>query len=141
MSETDPRAFFQHEVIVTPEDIDELGHVNNAHYLRYVEACARAHAEREGLTLAAFRAHGALPLVHRHLITYHHPAGRGDRLAVSTRVTKMGGPRAERRNEVRLAETGELLAEVLTEWVWVDPESGRPKRAPEAISAAFGWST
>lgn len=133
------RAYFEHEITVQDEAIDELGHVNNAVYLSYAEACARAHAEREGLTLERFRALGAVPVVRRHLVTYHRPAGAGERLRVSTRVTKLGGPRAKRLNQVRRAETGELLAEIDTEWVWLEPGTMRPKRVPRAVMAAFGF--
>ncbi len=130
---------FEHLRSVLPEDIDELGHVNNAVYLRYVEAVGRAHAEHFGLTLEAFRAHGVLPIVRRHVVTYHRPAVLGDTLRVSTRITKLGGPKAERHNQVRHAATDALLADVTTEWVWLDPVSGRPKRVPRAVQEAFGW--
>lgn len=132
-------ACFEHLIEVASSEIDELGHVNNAVYLGYAEAVSRAHAESVGLTLQAFEECGVLPVVHRHRITYYQPAKLGDTLAVSTQVTAMGGPKAERRNRIRRAATGELLAEVVTEWVWLDPETLRPKRVPRAVAAAFGW--
>ena len=138
-SHTPERHSFEHVREVLPEDIDELGHVNNAVYLQYVEAVGRAHAERFGLTLEGFRAHGVVPVIRRHVATYHRPAVLGDTLRVSTRVTKLDGPRAERHNEVRRASTGALLVEVVTEWVWLDPASGRPKRAPRAVQELFDW--
>ena len=137
--EPDARAYFEHTITVVPEDLDELEHVNNAVYLTYVEACGRAHSEREGLTLAVFRAHGAVPIIRRHEISYHRPAKLGDTLRVSTCITQLGGPRGLRHNEVRLEAGGELLVEVLTEWVWIEPRSGRPKRVPQVILEAFGF--
>ncbi len=136
---SDPRAYFKHVIKVAPEDLDELEHVNNAVYLMYVEACGRAHSEREGLSLEVFKAHGAVPIIRRHEVTYHRPATLGDVLRVSTRITKLVGPRGLRHNEVRLATTDELLVEVLTEWVWIEPGSGRPKRVPQVIMNAFGF--
>lgn len=137
--EPDARAYFEHAIKVAPEDLDELEHVNNAVYLTYVEACGRAHSEREGLTLEAFKAHGAVPIIRRHEITYYRPAKLGDVLRVSTRITQIGGPRATRHNEVRLEPGGDLIAEVVTEWVWLEPRSSRPKRVPQAILQAFGF--
>ena len=131
------RHSFEHLVKVKPEDIDELGHVNNAVYLQYVEAVGRAHAEHLGLTLEAFRACGVVPVIRRHVVTYHRPALLGDTLRVSTRVTQMGGPKAERHNQVRRADA--LLVDVVTQWVWLDPFSGRPKRVPHAMQEAFGF--
>ena len=133
------RCSFEHLIKVKPEDIDELGHVNNAVYLQYVEAVGRAHAEHLGLTLEAFMACGVVPVIRRHVVTYHHPALLGDTLRVSTRVTQMGGPKAERHNQVRHARTDALLVDVVTQWVWLDPVSGRPKRVPRAVQEAFGF--
>ncbi|CAN5904157.1 thioesterase family protein [soil metagenome] len=137
--EPDARAYFEHTITVAPEDLDELEHVNNAVYLSYVEACGRGHSEREGLTLDVFRAHGAVPIIRRHEITYYRPAKLGDTLSVSTHITQLGGPRGLRHNEVRLHPSGDLVAEVDTEWVWIEPRSGRPKRVPQAILQAFGF--
>ena len=138
MASSDDIRYFEHYREVTLEDVDDLEHVNNAVYLSYIEDAARAHAEREGLTLEAFRRHGVIPVVRRHEISYHRPAELGDVLLVSTRVVELGGAKAVRNNEVRLAETGMLLVEAVTQWVWLDPESRRPKRVPEAVRLAFG---
>lgn len=138
MPELDARSSFSHHVTVGAGDIDELGHVNNVVYLRYVEGVARAHAEGYGLDLAALQALGVVPVVRRHLITYHRPATLGDRLSVSTQVTMMRGARAQRRSEVRAA-SGALLADATTDWVWIDPARGRPKAVPETVRAAFGF--
>jgi acyl-CoA thioester hydrolase len=133
----DPRASYRHMVTVAEGDLDELGHVNNAVYLKYVEEVARAHASREGMGLGALKDLGVVPVVHRHLITYHRPAHLGDRLAVSTEVVSMRGARAQRHSEVRLG--GLLLVEATTDWVWVDPRRGRPKPVPPAVLEAFGF--
>ena len=129
-----------HQVIeVQAEDIDDLGHVNNGVYLRYVEDVVRAHADRVGMSLSVLRELGAIPVVRRHVVTYHRPAHLGDRLEVSTRIVSVRGPRATRHNEVRREAAGELLAEVETEWVWVHPETGRPRPIPGTILEAFGF--
>lgn len=135
--ELDPRGH-ELELDVPADAIDDYGHVNNAVYLQWVEACCRAHAERVGMTTEAMRALGALPVVRRHTATYREPAFAGERLVVSTRIVGIGGVRAERRNEVRRRSDGALLVEVDTEWVWVDPERGRPRPMPVAIARAFG---
>ncbi|HWG84954.1 MAG TPA: acyl-CoA thioesterase [Deinococcales bacterium] len=133
----DPRRSHSITITVRPEDIDELGHVNNAVYLRWVEEVARAHSDSLGMTVDVFRANGVVPVVRRHVITYHRPAVQDERLVLSTRIVKAGGVRAVRRNEVR-RENGELVAEAETEWVWVDPESGRPRNPPQHIFDAYG---
>lgn len=37
------RVTFSHPIAVSPEDIDEMGHVNNVVYLRWVQEAATAH--------------------------------------------------------------------------------------------------
>jgi acyl-CoA thioesterase FadM len=47
------------------------------------------------------------------------------------RVEYVRGTRGIRRTSI--ARDGEPLAEVLTEWVWVRSENGRPARVPEEL--------
>ena len=128
---------YAHSIEVRPEDTDELGHVNNVVYLRYVEDVARAHADSVGMTFEAVTRLGAVPVVRRHDITYHRAGTVGDRLEVLTVIERGKGVRWLRRNDVRRG--GELLAHAVTEWVWIDPETRRPKRLPSAIESAFGF--
>ncbi|GAC1520242.1 MAG: acyl-CoA thioesterase [Chloroflexota bacterium] len=128
---------YAHSIEVQPEDADELGHVNNVVYLRYVEDVARAHADSVGMTLEAVTRLGAVPVVRRHDITYHRAGMVGDRLKVSTVIERGTGVRWLRRNDVRRGS--ELLAHAVTEWVWLDPKTRRPKRLPSAIENAFGF--
>lgn len=129
---------FELTITVTDDDIDDLGHVNNAAYVRYAEAVSRAHSSSRGLELSDFRALGVVPVVRRHAITYRLPAGPGETLRVSTRIVSVRGVRATRRNEVRRASDGALLAEIETEWVWIDLDRGRPRPVPAEVRAAFG---
>jgi acyl-CoA thioester hydrolase len=131
--------YFEYTRTVKEEDLDELGHVNNAVYLSYIETAAREHAMREGFSLENFKAHGVIPIVRSHHITYYKPALDGETLLISTEVKDVSGPKAVRHNQVRNAKTKELLVEAITEWVWLDAETLRPKRVPVAIREAFGF--
>jgi acyl-CoA thioester hydrolase len=132
----DPSAIqFRIEVDVRKEEIDELDHVNNAVYLQYVEAIARAHAASVGLDFAGMVAKGGVFVVRRHSITYLRPAREGDRLTIASRIGEMRAARAMRW--VWILRGDELLAEAETEWVWIDPVTRRPKAMPEGISNAF----
>ena len=136
MTGTSPRRM-SIELQVQDADLDELGHVNNAHYLRYAEEAARAHSAARGLPLDAYQALGALPVVRKHTIRYRRPALPGDRLEVTTEVRRIDRRRAVRHTDIRRAGDGALLAEADTEWVWVDAERGRPVPVPEAVRSAF----
>ncbi len=136
----------RHERTVTVQasDLDDLDHVNNTVYLAWCEQVAREHALRLGMGTEALSALGAVPVARQHIITYHRPALLGDQVRVRTALTLHAGVRSVRAYALDRVNPGDpeggvRLAECQTEWVWVDPQSGRPKRAPAPVSAAFGF--
>lgn len=136
----------RHELWLTVQagHLDELEHVNNTVYLVWCEQTARAHADRLGLSTDALRDLGALPVARQHLITYHRPALRGDRVRVRTAITAHAGLRSVRAYTIDRVNDGDpeggvRLAECRTDWVWVDPASGRPRRAPAEVARRFGF--
>jgi acyl-CoA thioester hydrolase len=122
---------FSLETTVPAEDIDEMGHVNNVAYLRYVELIAREHSKAVGLSIERYGELGGAFLVRQHNVTYHQPAVLGDRLLLRTRIRELGGVRAVR--EVHILRDDVLLAEAQTVWVWVDSQTRRPKRIPQEV--------
>jgi acyl-CoA thioester hydrolase len=125
------------EVVVAANEIDALGHVNNAVYVQYLELVATAHAERLGMGLGVLRSLEAIPVIREHHLKYLRPAKLGDLLTVQTRVEGMQGVRATRRNTIKLGEV--VLVESLATWVWLHPVTLRPRAIPETISKAFGF--
>lgn len=123
-------------VEVGPEAIDELDHVNNVEILRWVEAIGRAHLEAVGYPLGRLLGTGGAFVARRHEIEYRVPAFLGDRLAVRTRVSAMGGARSVR--EVGIYRGDEEVARARTEWAFVDGKTMRPRRVPPEILRAFG---
>lgn len=125
------------EITVTADEIDALGHVNNAVYVQYLEVVATAHAERVGMGLEVLRGLEAVPVVREHHLKYLRPAKLGDVLRVHTRVEGMQGVRATRRNTISLGET--VLVESFATWVWLHPVTLRPRAIPDVIWRAFGF--
>ena len=130
---------FALRLTVQSAELDELGHVNNVVYLGWIEQVARAHAESVGAGFAAMSATGVVAVVRKHSLHYHRPALLGDEVEIQTCLTDGGGLRAVRRNRIVNALSGELLVDGETEWVWVNPETGRPKRPPPALLSRFGF--
>ncbi|MGH7912228.1 MAG: acyl-CoA thioesterase [Candidatus Dormibacteraceae bacterium] len=117
-------------------ELDGNGHVNNAVYLNYAEALTLEHAERSGYGREWTTARGGAWLVHRNVASYHRPALYPELLDLRVRVLYVRGARGIRHTEIRRHD-GELLCEVLTEWVWTRLVDGRPARVPaELIEAA-----
>jgi acyl-CoA thioester hydrolase len=125
------------EIVVAENEIDALGHVNNAVYVQYLEAVATAHAERLGMGLEVLRGLEAVPVVREHHLKYLRPAKFGDVLTVYTRVEGMQGVRATRRNTISLGEI--VLVESFATWVWLHPVTWRARAIPDVIWRAFGF--
>ncbi|GAA0498059.1 thioesterase family protein [Deinococcus depolymerans] len=130
---------------VQPADLDDLNHVNNTVYLAWCEQVAREHALRLDMGTDALSALGAVPVARQHVITYHRPAVLGDTVRIRTALTLHAGVRSVRAYALDRVNPGDpeggvRLAECQTEWVWVDPVSGRPKRAPDLVTDRFGFS-
>jgi len=114
-------------------ELDSRGHVNNAVYLSWAEEIATAHAEAAGYGREWSAQHGGGWIIRRIEITYHRPAVYGDEVEVTVRVELVKGARGVRRTTIRRVGDGELLAELLTEWVWVRLTDGRPAQVPKPL--------
>ena len=114
-------------------ELDSNGHVNNAVYLNWAEEIAAEHAEAAGYGRDWTLSKGGGWVIRRSEITHHRPAVFGDEVELTVRVELVKGVRGVRRTMIRRAGDGELLAEVLTEWVWVRLSDGRPARVPTEL--------
>ena len=86
-----PANTYEYEVDVAAVDIDEMGHVNNAVYLTWVQAAVLLHWRRFAPTEAA-AAHLWVAL--KHEISYLHPAFLNDHVIVRVALQKLLGARA-----------------------------------------------
>jgi acyl-CoA thioester hydrolase len=119
---------------VLPEDIDQLNHVNNVVYLRWVQEAAIAH----WTAAASAEAQATLFwVVMRHEIDYKRPALLGDGIIARTWVGP-STPRAfERNTELLRAADRVLLARAKTWWCPMDMRTGRPTTVSDEVQAAF----
>lgn len=120
---------------VQPGDIDQLNHVNNVVYLRWVQESAVAHWTE----VASAQAQAELFwVVVRHEIDYRRPALLGDRIIARTWVGKAASPRAfERNTEILRERDRALLARARTLWCPMDMRTGRPAKVSEEVQLAF----
>ena len=125
---------FELRIRVLPADIDELGHVNNVVYLRWVQEAALAH----------WRALAPAPdqeklrwVVLRHEIDYKRAAFLGDEIIAQTWVGVASRRTFERHTEVSRASDGRLLARARTLWCPVHPDKGKPASVSGEVRALF----
>jgi acyl-CoA thioester hydrolase len=124
---------FEIEVQIHPGDVDGMGHVNNIVYVRWVQEVALAHWR----TVAPAEAQAMMTwVVLRHEIDYLHPARPGDAVRARTWVGEVRAIRYE-RHTVIAREDGTVLARGRTFWCPVDLTTGRPRRVPAEVRAAF----
>jgi acyl-CoA thioester hydrolase len=114
-------------------ELDSRGHVNNVVYLSWAEEVATAHAEAAGYGRDWSASRGGGWVIRKTDITYHRPAAYGDEVEVTVKVELVKGARGLRRTTIRRGADGTLLADVLTEWVWVRLSDGRPMAAPREL--------
>ena len=120
---------FEVKIHVTPNDIDQLGHVNNVIYLRWVQDAAAAHWN----TLATPELQKELAwVVLRHEINYHKPGFLEDNIIARTWVGETEGFRSVRFVEI-YNDKEVLLVSASTTWCLIDPVSGRPKKITTEI--------
>jgi acyl-CoA thioester hydrolase len=126
---------FTFPITATEADIDELGHVSNLVYLRWVLEAATAHSAARGWGHAEYRALGAVWVVRRHELDYLAPVLAGQALIAETWVDTWKAASCVRRTE--LARDGQIVARAATTWAFMSIASGRPQRIPELMRAAF----
>jgi acyl-CoA thioester hydrolase len=128
---------FRHELVARPDDMDELGHVSNITYVRWLQLAATEHSAAVGWNTAAYRALGAVFVVRRHEIDYRAPAYAGERIELCTWVEWWRTASSQRRTEIRRLSDGVLLVGAATLWALVAFEGGRPRRIPDELRRAF----
>ena len=125
---------FERVLHVAADDIDDLGHVNNVVYLRWVQDVAAAHWE--SATTPAERADIAW-VVLRHEIAYQHAARRGDDVIVRTWVGPPSAATFERHTEILRARDQRVLARARSLWCPVHPGTGRLRRIDPTLHDRF----
>jgi acyl-CoA thioester hydrolase len=131
---TDPQSAFKITIAVQPGDIDDLKHVNNVVYLRWVQDVAAAHWESIASTEMRQKYSW---VVLRHEIEYRNPAFLGDTLTAQTWVSSCEGVRSVRNVKIFQSNSGKVVAEATTTWCLLDAQTTKPRRIEDDIRSIF----
>ena len=126
--------YFEKRITAGPDDIDELGHVNNAAWVRWIQDMATAHWRA-----VAPQAHvdAYVWVVTRHEIDYLRAVGPGETVTGRTWVGEAPkGARFDRHVEFVGAD-GKPRVRARTTWAIIDKASGRPIRVPKEVAEPF----
>jgi acyl-CoA thioester hydrolase len=128
------RPVFELTLTAAPEHIDELGHVNNAVWVQWIQQVAVAHWDS---VAAAEHKHAYFWVVVRHEIDYLRAAREGDRIVARTWVGDAPqGARFDRHMEFTGTD-GKICVRARTQWAIIDKALGRPIRVPAEVIAPF----
>jgi acyl-CoA thioester hydrolase len=114
--------------------IDELGHVNNAVWVQWIQTAATTHW---GARAAEADKDAYIWVVVRHEIDYHRPLLEGQVATAHTWVADSAkGAKFDRNVAFTDADRNRLVT-ALTTWALIDRASNRPMRVPPALIARF----
>lgn len=125
---------FTRTITATDLDTDELGHVNNAVWVQWIQEVAVAHWDS-----VADPAHkeAYFWVIVRHEIDYLRALLPGEMVTARTWVGDAPkGARFDRHMEF-VGEDGKVRVRARTQWAIIDKAAGRPIRVPAEVMAPF----
>ncbi len=117
-----------YKIIVSEREIDELNHVNNMHYLKYMENAAKIHWEKLSNRVLNKK---YVWVVIRHEIDYLFSAKLNDELEVTTWIGDSYGVKSERFVEIK--KKGRIVMKSKTIWCLLTKKTMKPVRIPLEI--------
>ena len=128
------RPVFEHRIVAPADAIDELGHVNNAVWVQWIQEVALAHWYS---VAAPEHQDDYIWVVVRHEIDYFRAVLEGERITARTWAgEKPQGAKFDRHIEFT-GEDGKVRVRSRTDWAIIDKASGRPIRVPAEVVAPF----
>lgn len=128
------RPRFSQQRTASPGDIDELGHVNNAVYVSWIQDVATSHWRAVAPPEVQDR---VFWVITRHEIDYLAPTVEGETVTLTTWVgEKPRGARFDRLVEIT-GPDGRVRVSARTWWALLDRETRHPLRVREDVIGAF----
>ncbi len=134
MSAESAAAPFEIPIVVLPGDFDDLGHVNNVVYLRWIQDVAIAHwsavatpEQQQSVAWVALR----------HEIDYKLATMPGDDVIARTWIGTAESHRFERHSEIIRGRDGKVLARGRTIWCPISRSTGKPTRVSAEVRQLF----
>lgn len=134
MKPPDGRPVFELTIKPTSEDIDELGHVNNAVYVRWLQQIATAHWLAVGNPNDITQ---YLWVAVRHEIDYLRPILPDEQIMARTWVGDVPQGARFDRFIILIDAQDKIRAQAKTTWAIVKRENMRPVRISPALAAPF----
>lgn len=118
-------------------ECDAYGHLNNVNYVRYMQEVALDAAAAVGWDMAQHARHKRQWIIRETEIEYLTPLQYNQAVDVVTWIQDFRKVRSRRAYEFYRVDDGMLAAKALTDWVYVDTESGKPAPITQEVITAF----
>ncbi len=124
---------FSHSFIAAPADIDELGHVNNAVWVRWMQEISVAHWRA---VASAEQDAAYVWVIVRHEIDFSGNIRLGETVAARTWVAP--GPQgAKWDRHVEFTKDGKTVVRARSTWAILDKATQRLVRVPKDVAVRF----
>ena len=136
MADLNKEPIYCYQFKVSEDSLDQNGHVNNVHYVQWMQDVAVRHYESMG-GIPLTQKINATWIVRSHRIDYLCPAFLGDEIEARTWVVNIRRVRSLRRYEFVRITDGTVLVKGETDWVFMDAKNGRPRAIPNEVRKLF----
>jgi acyl-CoA thioester hydrolase len=123
---------FRHSVAIQPDDIDHMGHVNNAVYLTWVQDAVIDYWRSVAPPEAVAR---HLWVALKHEITYFKPTFLEDIVVAEVIAERVKGARTFFSTVIRRGD--DVLSEIKSSWCCLDAATQRPARLAREVVGRF----
>ena len=125
---------FTRTLTATPADIDALGHVNNAVWVKWIQEMATSHWQAVAAPKHIAAYHW---VVTRHEIDYRGNIAAGESVTARSWIeSEPKGAQFDRRVDFVDAK-GKVIVRANTTWAMIDTKTGRLARVRPEVSAPF----
>ena len=123
---------FRHPIAIEATDIDHMGHVNNAVYLKWVQEAVVDYWSSVAPPSAVAQ---HLWVALKHEITYLRPTFLTDNVVAEVIAEKVEGARAFFRTVLKRGD--DVLSEIRSTWCCLDAATQRPARLARDVVGRF----
>lgn len=125
------------EYKILPEYIDGFGRLSLSGLTRLLQRAATDHTDELGYTSRWYQDHDSAWVARGHRIELKNPVGPSETVRIETDVEDFKRIRSLRTYTVYSKQSDDRIGSGLTEWVYLDRTTNRPKRIPESMMEDF----
>lgn len=116
---------------------EEIPHVNNAEYVRWIDRTAELATDAVGLTREMLLEAKRMWFVARHEIDYRAESFKGDELVIATWISDYSRIRATRRTLIHRPADEKIILDASTSWAYVNLETRKLARMEQDVMDRF----